>query len=490
MKLISGSMLYDAVHCPHRVSMDAFEDAGLRDEPDAFVELLWENGLRHEEAIVATLGADIESLLDLEPEEKEARTRAAIARRAPLIYNGRLSHGDLVGEPDLLRLNGEFYVAGDIKSGSGFSGDEEAGKLKKQYAAQVAHYTHLLELCGFSDGSREAFVVDRHGNTVPYILNAPMNTKTAQTWWDYYQALLLQIREILALEAQSHAALSAVCGLCHWSSRCDETLREIDDLSLIPDLGRSKRDSMFGSVQTVAALAATDVEQFVTGKKTAFAGIGPDTLRKFKERAILLSTPGAAAYKKSEYDLPATEREIFFDVETDPFRDICYLHGFVERNPATGETKFLPCFARAATDEAEEIAFKEAWDYLSAQRGSVAVYYYSSYERTTWTKLAEKYPNVCSKDDVLALFGSPHLIDLMAVVTKHTEWPTNSRSIKVLAKYLGFRWRDAKPSGAGSIEWFNRYIETADIAIKQRILDYNEDDCLATGVLLDGLKRL
>jgi predicted RecB family nuclease len=59
-----------------------------------------------------------------------------------------------------------------------------------------------------------------------------------------------------------------------------------------------------------------------------------------------------------------------------------------------------------------------------------------------------------------------------------------------LAKYLGFIWRDTHPSGAASIEWFHRWVESGDLAIKQRILDYNEDDCRATRVLLDGIRRL
>jgi predicted RecB family nuclease len=33
--------------------------------------------------------------------------------------------------------------------------------------------------------------------------------------------------------------------------------------------------------------------------------------------------------------------------------------------------------------------------------------------------------------------------------------------------------------GAASIEWFDRWIKTGDPAIRQRILDYNEDDCRA-----------
>jgi len=76
------------------------------------------------------------------------------------------------------------------------------------------------------------------------------------------------------------------------------------------------------------------------------------------------------------------------------------------------------------------------------------------------------------------------------VVLKATEWPTRDYSIKTLAKYLGFSWRDKHPSGAASIEWFNRYITNKNPDIRQRILDYNEDDCRATRVLLDGIRAI
>ena len=37
---------------------------------------------------------------------------------------------------------------------------------------------------------------------------------------------------------------------------------------------------------------------------------------------------------------------------------------------------------------------------------------------------------------------------------------------------------------------YNRWIESNAPALKQRILDYNEDDCLATGVVVDGIRVL
>jgi len=75
-------------------------------------------------------------------------------------------------------------------------------------------------------------------------------------------------------------------------------------------------------------------------------------------------------------------------------------------------------------------------------------------------------------------------------VKKYTEWPTCDHTLKTLAQYLDFEWRDTDPSGAASIEWFQRWSESKDPKIKQRILEYNEDDCLATRVLLDKIKTL
>ena len=96
-----------------------------------------------------------------------------------------------------------------------------------------------------------------------------------------------------------------------------------------------------------------------------------------------------------------------------------------------------------------------------------------------------------SAAEIEDLFDPKTAIDLYNdVVKKVTEWPTWDYSIKTLSKYLGFSWRDSNPSGAASIEWFHRWVETGDPAIRQRVLDYNEDDCRATRVLRDAIEKL
>jgi predicted RecB family nuclease len=71
--------------------------------------------------------------------------------------------------------------------------------------------------------------------------------------------------------------------------------------------------------------------------------------------------------------------------------------------------------------------------------------------------LQRKCPDVCSLDDIEALFHPNRSVDLYYdVVQKVTMWPTRDHSIKTLARFLGFKWRDNNPSGAASIEWFNQ----------------------------------
>jgi predicted RecB family nuclease len=491
---ITASLLYNLATCPHRVTMDLFADPADRDEVSPFVQLLWDRGQAHEQTVVAEIETPVLDLSEYQGAEKEARTLDAMQRGEPLIYNGRISADDLLGIPDLLRKEPGGYVAGDIKSGAGEEGgsDDEDGKPKKSYAVQLGLYTDILERLGKSAG-RRGFIWDINRDEVVYDFEALQGVKNPHRLWDDYQECLSAARAIVSRATETRGAYSSACKNCVWYTACLKSLQAADDLTLIFDLGRSKRDVLIDQVATLHDLAEINPEGFVTdkGKKTVFKGIGPDTLRKLQARAALAVTKDAKPYLRAPVSLPVIECELFFDIEVDPMRDICYLHGFVERNGGdTAGEKFVSFFADAPTADAEEQAFAAAWAYMQGRK-PCGIYYYSKYERTLYRKLQAKYPHVCAADEIEMLFASPSTIDLYYdVVFKATEWPTRDYSIKTLAKHLGFKWRDTHPSGAASIEWFDRWVQTGNIEVKQRILDYNEDDCKATRVLLDGIRAM
>jgi predicted RecB family nuclease len=485
---LAASVLYDLVQCPERVALDAFGNPSQRDDISPFVRLLWERATIVAQETIAKSGIPFTNLSEIKSSDRERLTVEAMARGDLLIYGGCIGANGLVASPDVLRKESGGYVPGDIKAGRGKDGgsDESDGRPKLHYAIQLAMYVDILERLSFSAG-RRAFTWDVHRNEVTYDFDA----FSGERFWEEYEAKLAEARAIIAGQVRPLPAHSSVCKLCHWHTLCIAQLAAADDLTLIPFLGRSDRDTMRDDVPTISALAAIDPEAFIKGKKSAFAGIGADRLRLFHARTIMLKSSRPKPYLRSPVVLNLAPCELFFDIEVDPLRDICYLHGFLERHQGDDATeRFVPIFAAEPTSTAESDAFAAALDYLAAH-DDATIYFYSKYERTIYRKLQEKYPNICTPEDIERIFASPRAVDLYGdVVYRATEWPTRDHSLKTLAKYLGFTWRDKHPSGAASIEWFDRWCQAPSPDIRQRILDYNEDDCRATRVLLDGIREL
>ena len=251
-------MLYSLVSCPHRVTMDVYADPAQRDPVNPFVELLWERGSSVERDRMAALAIPFVDLHTFTTSEKARKTREAMAAGAPLIYGGRIEADDLLGEPDLLRKEGVGYVPGDIKSGAGEEGGDDEGddrRLKKTYAVQLALYMDILERMGLSAG-RRGFIWDVHGAEVTYDMSVPRGVRNTETWWDFYAAQLATARDIMTRTHDTMPAYaSGTCKLCHWYSCCFQAVKAADDLTLISELGRAKRDAMCGQIRTVAELA-------------------------------------------------------------------------------------------------------------------------------------------------------------------------------------------------------------------------------------------
>ena len=268
-------------------------------------------------------------------------------------------------------------------------------------------------------------------------------------------------------------------------------LTAADDLTLIPFLSRSDRDAMRDTIPTIAAFAAINPDGFINGKKTVFAGMGADRLRQLQARAVMLKGSPPKPYLREPVTLDVFPIELFFDIEVDPLRGICYLHGFVERHNADNATeRFVPFSSRGADvgSRARRLRRCPGLSCHACRRRDLLLFEVRAHDLP---QAQQKYPDICTPEDVERLFEPPRAVDLYGdVVRKATEWPTRDHSIKTLAKYLGFTWRDTHPSGAASVEWFDRWCRERKPEIRQRILDYNEDDCRATRVLLDGIRSL
>ena len=317
---------------------------------------------------------------------------AALKRRETLIYNGRLSVEELLGEPDLHRRENGGYVAIDIKSGAGEKGGDddagEDGKLTKTYGVQIALYTDILTRLGLS-ARRYGYIWDVHGAELRYELDIPLGPRSPSIG-EIYQDARTAVGATLDRSVATRPAAVSACKLCVWRSTCLRELRAGNDLTLLPELGRKRRDSLAGQFPAVPDLAAAEVERFIHGKTTDFPGVGAGMLRKLKARAVLAIAQDPQPYLTKVFAWPSARIELFFDIETDPLRDLVYLHGFVIReNGECASERFEGIFAEDLTREAERAAYAQAIAVIRRYPEAIVVHY-SKYERTHYRLLQEK----------------------------------------------------------------------------------------------------
>lgn len=496
MNNITASKLYNYLQCPHRVWRDVHGPKEEKiEEINPFVQLLWDRGILHEQKVIGGLG-EYTDMSKIGFDKAIELTKEAMKRGDDLIYQGVLKDGNLMGIPDLLRKQPDgSYIPIDIKAGMGYEGasEESEGKLKKHYAIQLCVYADLLKRGSFASTDK-GLIIDVDENEVEYDLSTQIGPRTPQTWMEEYGKIKDEVGYLLKNEKQNLPASSSLCKLCPWYNSCKKWLKESDDLTNIFYLGRSKRDVIFEQldINTVKDISKIDINDIVEQKKANkkfLPGIGEKTIQKIVARAdIIANTKKPVLYKK--LDFPEVSTELFFDIEADPTQNLVYLHGIYERK--NNKERFISFLAESNTPEAEKKAWSDFWDYIrSLPKDDYAVYYYSPYEKTTYKKMREAYPDVVTEKELEDFFAREKTIDLYSdIVYKHTDWPLGSYSIKEIATYLGFKWRDETPSGALSIQWYNEYVEKNDKKIMERILEYNEDDCIATMVLKDYLEKI
>lgn len=495
MQYITGSRLYNYIMCEHRVWRDVYgpQEEKIK-ETNPFVQMLWDRGVAHEERVVKGLG-DFLDLSKIGFEDAFTATIKAMKDGVPLIYQGVLIHENLRGIPDLIkRMPDGTYLPIEIKSGMGAEGisddeDEEGGKPKKSYAVQLALYVDLLERLGF-EHTNKGLIIDRNLNNVCYDLNSRFGVKSKTTIWEFYQQVKKNVYLLLNNEAKNKPAYSGKCKLCPWCNSCKKWVKESHDPTGLFYVGANRRNILeeYLRIEKIEDILKIDIKEVLAQKKKDkkfLPGVAENTLMRMVQRAkVLLEIKKPVVY--SQIELPQVHYELFFDIEDDPTQEFVYLHGVYERTPS-GE-RFLDFTARDNTPEAEKEAWLGFWDYIRVlPQDDFAVYYYSAHEKTTYRKMQKEYPEVISEHELEKFFANPNVVDLYAIVLKQTDWPLPSYSIKELAVYLGFKWRDETPSGALSIQWFNDYLKTKDEKILTRILEYNEDDCKATMILKDEL---
>ena len=469
-RIVTAQDLYNYTKCAHRVYLDAHGDPAARARANAFVRLLWEMGLQTEREYVQALGdVEYENLQALPVEQACARTTELIKAGVDLIYQGGIRHGRWLGRPDLLvkhtdapsHLGDYYYEPVEIKAGRGW--EERNGKktaFKRHYAFQILFYRKILKAIQGTLPMRGRII-----NTGMEIEDFdPLHFEPA------FEAALADVENLLVGAQTSEPVLGSGCHLCHWYPGCRRWVEGTGDPSGLYFVGRQKFDLKRAGLHHIRDLAEMNVEDYLQGDKK-IPRMGRASLERMRARAQVMCDGQPVV--RAGYEFPEGRREIYFDIEDDPTRDLTYLFGFIIREAGVDE-KFNYFLAR--TPDEEEQTVHAFWQFLGKTDDTV-IYVYSSKERTTLKRLMQRY----RLDESVYQRYVEREYDLYTdLVVKYSDWPTYSYGIKQIAGLVGFKWRDADPSGANSIVWYNEFLgDESKRHLLERILAYNEDDCRA-----------
>lgn len=470
LKRITAQDLYNYTKCLHRVFLDSNGDPTEKSEVSSFVKLLWEVGLQTERDYISSLGdQEITDLQHLAVEPAFQSTLSAMEQGAPVIYQGCLIHENFVGRPDLMvkredgvsRFGPFLYEPIDIKAGKGWEESEsKKRKFKEHYAFQILFYRFLLEkIQGTVPPGGRIINVDKE---IEAFDPDPFEERFAQA--------MQEVQRLVSGEVSSEPVLGSHCTMCGWFTRCYRWVKAESDPTGLFFVGKQKFAMKEVGLRTIADIAVMQVDDYLA-PPLKIPRMGKKSLDRMKERAQV-ALDGKPVIRPG-YTFPEVDREIYFDIEDDPTRGVVYLFGFVICEPGRS-ARYEYLWAKQPEDEEQTV--RAFWTFLQSC-GNVVFYVYSHKERTTLKQLMERYG---LDADTFESYKVKEYDLYQQLIVDYSDWPTFSYGIKHIAKWIGFQWRDLDPSGANSIAWYNDYLQDpANAGLRQRILDYNEDDCYA-----------
>ena len=261
------------------------------------------------------------------------------------------------------------------------------------------------------------------------------------------------------------------CSLCHWHGYCHNHAKSQQHLSLVPGITPKRYESLLemglDSLESIAAANPSYMAEKI-GKEIAIQ------LHQ-QARSLLLNTP----LIRTNYNLQNNHHllphamEFYFDIEAEPDRNLDYLLGILAIDRVNNREEFYP-FLAEDIDQEEKI-WHEFLELVLAHP-NVPIFHFSDYEVDTIKRLAALYNTPYRQTKALL----NRCVDVHQWVTHSVILPVESYSLKSLANWLGFEWREAKAGGDQCVCWYDNWLRTQDSALLDAILSYNEDDCYAT----------
>lgn len=438
--------------CPHWPYWDRFGDQKLKRtndeaEMEDLFEMLW-----NEKTIIEQLGPKAVFVDESDQRKAAEQTEQLMQEGVAAIANPVLLTEIGSGRPSLLlrkegtsRFGAYAYAPLDIRRGI---------HLRKDEAFRLFFYGDLLEQI---QGTQPTSFTFANRDGVCFEAKAD---ELAVEFRDFIERL----RQTIDGECPDPVYRKGCQDTSPWGQACFQLAQSKDDLALLFSISQKQMAGLRAQgIETVHQAAEMDPIQL---DGTA-PGLTLRSLirlqrqaRSLVDRSILVRHPWPEA---------APHTHVFFDIESHPGTDEDYLYGFLVRDEGVPERwQTIDTFSSGS----EETLWKAFLAFIQTLPQNYRVYHYGDYEYTRLTTLAQRYR---TNDPWLTQFME-RMIDVKELVRDCLVLPLFFYSIKAVAGFLGYHWREDIRHGRDSVRMYERWLEEKDPSVAAALQTYNEDD--------------
>jgi predicted RecB family nuclease len=272
-------------------------------------------------------------------------------------------------------------------------------------------------------------------------------------------------------EAARPLRLNDHCRVCEFQAECRAKAIKDDNLTLLRGLGeKEQRRFAHRGIFTLTQLSHT-FRPRRPGKRAQ-----PVRRRQYPLQALAIRDRNVYVLGKPE--LPASPIEIFLDVEGKPDEQFVYLIGAIVRR---GENEERHSFWADRKDEERRI-FDQLVALLAAHPEAL-IFAYGAYEHAFIRRMRAGASRKKLVDRIL-----DRLVNALAIVYQHFYFPTYTNGLKEIGTALGCRWHDERASGMQSVTWRLHWERDRNAEWKEKLLQYNLDDCGALAAVVAFLR--
>jgi predicted RecB family nuclease len=288
------------------------------------------------------------------------------------------------------------------------------------------------------------------------------------------ERVLADLRGIIQDNVIPALFLNKHCAVCPFQAGCRETAVAKGDLSLLRGITERRIERYHRKgIFTIEQLSYT----FRRRRRN----------KRFKSKAWphsfelqALALREKKVYVLNRPSMPPAQQRVFIDMEGDPHGGSVYLIGVLVVEG--GDAKQFSFWAD--NGPGESALFRDLLDLLDTLP-EAHLFYYGSYESRAFERILRLCRNASTKQLIRA-----RSTNVLSTIYTNVYFPTYSRSLKEIGGYFGCVWSTPGATGIHTLGWRREWERTHDVGIKDKLLQYNFDDCCALRAVTEFLYSL